>query len=291
MKNTNKGYSYTATARVQKTFKDLLLSAAYTYSQAKNTADFGSTAGGLWSGRAVQGNPNTPNSAYPTWYQPNRVVAFASYRITYAKYFATSFGLYYEAAPSGVTSYVYNGDLNNDGNNGNDLIYIPASITDIVLVKSGSGGLGTGTSTTDVRTPAQIWGQLNNFINQDRYLSSHRGEVAKADAVVLPYFKRLDANITQDFSVKTGTERHTIRLSLDILNVGNLLNKQWSLVKTPVSTNFLRYEGLGADGKTPSFSFTYLDATNQIPLTNSFSNSTAIASRWQMQFGIRYLFN
>src|SRR5207237_10722366 len=101
--------------------------------------------------------------------------AFASYKISYAKYFATSIGLYFEAAPNGVTSYVYNGDLNNDGNTGNDLIYIPANINEITLVKTGSGGLGTGT-TTDIRTPAQQWAQLNAFISQDNYLSSHRGK-------------------------------------------------------------------------------------------------------------------
>lgn len=290
MKNTGKGYSYTTTVRAQKTMKNLFLSVAYTYAKSKNTAEGGSTAGGLWSGRPVQGDPNTANLAYASWYLPHRVVAFGSYRISYAKYFATSIGLYYEAAPNGVTSYVYNGDLNNDGNNANDLIYIPKSATEINLVKSGSGGLGTGVS-SDVRTPAQMWAQLNNFINQDGYLSTHKGKVAEANAVILPFYKKLDVNITQDFSVKTGAERHTLRLSLDILNLGNLLNKQWGIVKIPSSTNFLRYEGLSADGKTPSYSFTYQDATNQIPLVNSFSNSGGIASRWQMQFGIRYIFN
>ncbi len=294
MKNSSKGYSSTTTFRVQKTIKNLYLSAAYTHSRSKNTAEGGSTAGSLWSGRSVgNADPNAPNLANASWYQPHRVVAFASYKFSYAKYFATSIGLYFEAAPNGVTSYIYNGDLNGDGNT-NDLIYIPNSASEITLVKSGSGGLGTGTS-TDTRTPAQQWAQLNSFINQDNYLSAHRGKIAEANAVVLPYFKKLDVNITQDFSVKTGKgaqgDRHTLRLSLDILNVGNLLNKYWGIVKSPTVTNFLRYEGLGADGKTPSFSFTQQDAANLTPYVNSFSNSTSIASRWQMQFGIRYLFN
>ncbi len=293
MKNSKKGYSSTLTARVQKTIKNLYLSAAYTYSQSKNTAEGGSTAGSLWSGRAVQGtDPNADNLSNASWYQPHRVIAFASYKFNYAKYFSTSFGLYFEAAAAGVTSYIYNGDLNGDGNL-NDLIFIPSAASQINLVKSGSGGLGTGTS-TDTRTAAQQWAQLNAFINQDNYLSSHRGQIADANAVILPYFKKMDVNITQDISVKTGKagrDRHTLRLSLDILNVGNLINKYWGVVKSPSVTNFLRFEGLAADGKTPSYSFTLQDAANQISYVNSFANSTGIGSRWQMQFGIRYLFN
>ncbi|MBS1510398.1 MAG: TonB-dependent receptor [Bacteroidetes bacterium] len=293
MKNSSKGYSSTTTLRVQKTYKDFTFSVAYTHSRVKTTAEGGSTAGSLWSGRAIGAvDPNGANLATASWYQPHRVVAYAAYRFTYAKYCATSIGLFFEAAPNGTTSYIYNGDLNGDGNN-NDLIYIPNSASEINLVKSGSGGLGTGSS-TDPRTAAQQWAQLNAFINQDNYLSAHRGEIAKANAVVLPFYKKLDVNITQDFSIKTGKgdgDRHTLRLSLDILNVGNMLNKYWGIVKVPTVSNFLRFEGLAADGKTPSFSFTQQDATNLTPYVNSFSNSTSIASRWQMQFGIRYMFN
>ena len=292
MKNSKKGYSYTGTFRIQKTFKDLSVSAAYTYARSKNTAEGGSTASGLWSGRGISGDPNADNLAYASWYQPHRVVAFASYKISYAKYFSTSIGLFFEAAPNGVTSYVYNGDLNNDGNTANDLIYIPKTASEITLVKSGSGGLGTGTTgVVDTRTPAQAWTQLNNFINQDNYLSTHRGQVAQANAVVNPYFKKLDLNITEDISFKTGEQRNTLRLSLDILNAGNLINKYWGLAKTPSVSNFLRYEGLGADGKTPAYSFTQQDAANQIPYVNSTAYTTSIFSRWQMQFGIRYIFN
>jgi hypothetical protein len=290
MANSNKGFAYTLTARVQKTFKNLFASVAYTYSVAKNTAEGGSTASSLWSARGVYQDPNNDNLAYASYWQPHRVIAFASYKFNWAKYFATSIGVIFEAAPNFVTSFVYNGDLNGDGNTGNDLIYIPRSAGEINLVKSGSGGLGTGAS-TDPRTAAQMWTQLNNFINQDHYLYFHRGEYAKANAVVAPWFKRLDMNITQDIAAKFGKDRHTLQLSIDLINVGNFLNRQWGITKTTASTNFLRYEGLAADGKTPSFSFTYQDANNQVPYTNSFINSTSITSRWQMQFGLRYLFN
>ncbi|SFN99966.1 TonB-dependent Receptor Plug Domain [Chitinophaga sp. YR627] len=295
MSNTNKGYSYNVTGRIQKTYKNLYVSVAYTHGDARNAAETGSTASSLWSARGVSTDPNGENLAYASYRLPNRIIAMASYKVSYAKYFSTSFGLIYEAAPAGVTSYTYNGDLNGDGFN-NDLMYIPKNDKDINLINVGSYNATTHTGSTtgtaaDPRTAAQTWTQLNNFINQSGYLSSHRGEVAKANAVTLPFFKKADVNVTEDISMKTGKTRHTLRLSLDIINVGNLLNKNWGIVKAATVTNPLKFEGLAADGTTPLFSFPYADPGNQVHQTNSFANNTAIISRWQMQFGIRYLFN
>jgi len=133
--NSKKGYAYTVTGRLQKNFKNLSVSVAYTYSKAKNVATIGSTASSLWSGRAVgNADPNGDNLSYADYYQPHRVIAFASYRIAYAKHFATSIGAIFEAAPAGVGSYKYGNDLNGDGNSGNDLIYIPRNQSEINLV-------------------------------------------------------------------------------------------------------------------------------------------------------------
>ena len=137
--NTNKGYAYTATLRVQKTVGNFTGSVAYTYSDEMTTMENGSTAATLWSSRAVANtDPNAPTLGRPAWYQPNRIIAFGNYRMEYAKHFATSIGAIFEAAPSGVTSYVYNGDLNGDNNTGNDLIYIPRNSTEINLIDAGS---------------------------------------------------------------------------------------------------------------------------------------------------------
>ncbi len=301
MKNSSLGYAYTLTGRIQKNFRHLSLSLAYTYSQAKNVATGGSTASSLWSGRPVgNADPNGANLSYADYYQPHRVIAYASYRISYAKYFTTSFGAIFQAAPAGVGSYTYGGDLNGDGNSGNDLLYIPRNSTEINLIDAGSynstthAGSTTGTA-TDPRTSAQIWTQVNNFINQDHYLSSHRGQYVQANAVVFPFYKDLDINITQDIYItmktKTETFKHTLRFTLDLINAGNFVNKNWGLVKQQNTSTPLTFEGMAADGKTPLFSFPFADATNQVPLVNSFVNNTSIISRWQMQFGIKYLFN
>ncbi|HRI20281.1 MAG TPA: TonB-dependent receptor, partial [Panacibacter sp.] len=296
MTNSNKGYAYTLTLQLQKTFKNLYASVAYTYSEAKSINDGGSIASSMWRDRPVTADPNSTELGFSNFYQPHRVIASASYRKEYAKYFATSFGFIFEAAPNGVGSYTYNGDVNNDGTGGNnDLIYIPRDATEILLVPVNTGG-GT---ITDTRTAAQTWAQLDNFIKQDPYLSSHRGEYAQRNAAVLPFFKRLDFNVTQDFYLNSGKankEKHTLRITFDIINAGNLLNKNWGIYKTFNTTTPLKFEGVVTTASDPNFgkprySFPYLDAGNQIPVVNSYRDDTNIISRWQGQLGIRYIFN
>jgi hypothetical protein len=296
MTNSDKGYAYNVTFQLQKTMRNFYFSAAYTLSKSKTLNDGGSIAASMWRDRPVSGDPNAEELGYANFYLPHRFIGSASYRKEYAKHFATSIGLIFESAPAGVGSFTYNGDANNDGTGGNnDLIYIPKDQSDIILVP-----VNTGSGTiTDTRTAAQIWTQLNNFINQDPYLSKHRGEVAGRNAAVLPNYHRLDLNITQDiyfFSGKTKENKHTLRLSLDVINAGNLFNKNWGVAKSFTSTSFLKYEGLVPSSDVdnmgkPRFSFPYLDPTNQIPVVNSYIDNTSIFSRWQMQFGIRYLFN
>jgi hypothetical protein len=299
LKNTSKGYSWYASFRVQKQIRNFSFSVAYVYQEAQTTMENGSTASSLWSARAVgNSDPNAPTIARPQWYQPQRIIASANYRFDYAKHFATIIGAVFEATPSGVSSYTYSGDLNGDGNTGNDLIYIPRSANDINLIDVGSYKSGVGVTSgtaADPRTSAQIWNQLNNFITQDHYLYHHRGHYAQANSVVLPWFKHLDLHAQEDVYFytkdKNSRDKHTLSFTADMLNVGNFLNRNWGVVKTTTLSSILKFEGMAADGKTPLFSFPYVDPTNQVPLVNSFANSTSIGSRWQLQVGVRYMFN
>ncbi|MNT33479.1 hypothetical protein D3C72_1694090 [compost metagenome] len=70
-----------------------------------------------------------------------------------------------------------------------------------------------------------------------------------------------------------------------------MINKSWGVAQFANKANgILNYKGLNAQGQ-PTFSFPYLDATNQIPLINTFSNSVDETSRWRIQLGVRYRFN
>jgi hypothetical protein len=291
MTNTSKGYTYNITLQLQRNVANLYTMVAYSYGNSQSVNDGGSIAQSIWRDRPVAGDPNANVTSYSNFYQPHRVVAAAFYRKEYAKFFATSLGFTFEAANGGVASYTINGDLNNDGLSINDLIYVPRNQSEILLVPV------TGTSSSvpaDTRTADEIWNQLNNYITQDKYLSERRGQYAERNGLLLPFYKRLDLNITQDFFVMAGGKRNTLRFTADIFNFGNLLNKNWGLFQTTNRAALLRYEGLettGADAGRPKFSFPYLDAAKQTPLTETFQNSTGQNSRYQVQMGVRYIFN
>jgi len=285
MSNTSKGYTYNLTLQLQRNVRNLYTMIAYSYGMSKSVNDGGSIAQSIWRDRVVSGDPNDDAVSYSNFYQPHRVIASAFYRKEYAKYFATSIGFTFEAANGGTYSYTYSGDLNNDGLTTNDLIYVPKDQSEILLESANA---------QDLRTPAILWAQLDNYINQDPYLSKRRGQYAERNALLSPFYKRLDLNFTQDFMVNVGGKRNTLRLTMDIFNFGNLLNKNWGIYRIPNRTallNVKRIETTGVNAGKPVFSFPYLDANNQIPLVNTFQNSTNQNSRWQAQVGVRYIFN
>lgn len=288
MTNTNKGYSWFVTGQLQKSFSNgLYANVAYTHTASKDVNDGGSTASTIWSTRYVAGNPNADNLSNSSYVQPNRVIASFAYKKEYFKHAATTIGLIFEAANSGAVSYITSGDPNGDGAT-NDLMYIPRSKGDIVLVPNDK---------TDARTPDQLWTQLNNFINQDPYLSKHRGQFAQRNGAILPTYKRADLHLAQDFFIQSGKVKNTLEVTFDIINVGNLLNRNWGLYQTSFngfnsgSVAVLKYLGQDPATGRPTYSFPYLDASSATPVTSSYKTDLSQLSRWQAQLGLRYIFN
>ena len=286
--NVNAGYAWTSTLQVSKTSKHLNFSAAYTRQESYDALVFGSTASTMFYAREVVGNPNVITAGRNPNYLPHRIIATLRYQKEFFKNTLTSIGLLYEGAPNYATSYTVSGDLNNDGSGStnNDLMFIPEYQSQIKFKNSGSVS-----GVADTRSMDEIWNQFDNFIKNNPYLNSHRGQFAERNAYVLPWTHRLDLNFTQDFIVKVKDNKHTLRLTADIYNFTNLLNKDWGVLYVPTTTRPLTFTGLDVDGKTPIYQFNYLDGKNRVPYSRSYTPSTGIGSRWQLQIGVRYLFN
>ncbi|MDL1879092.1 hypothetical protein FBQ85_28595 [Cytophagia bacterium CHB2] len=258
----------------------------YSFTRAKNQLKSTEIASVLWQNQPVQGNPNLPELSYSEFGQRHRIVGSATYRKSWSNSMATHFGLFLEVAEgnrfagSGGNrySYLYSGDVNGDGQGGNDLIYIPANQNEI--------NFAPYTDATGRTVSAQEqWNALNAFIEQDKYLSAHRGEISERFGAVNPWYYNIDLRVLQDFSFNAGAKRQTIQLSFDILNVPNLINSSWGVrkVASASATSPLRLVNFDGTSGEPVFNFTGPSKT--------FIDDAGLNSRWQIQVGLRYMFN
>jgi Carboxypeptidase regulatory-like domain len=279
IKNTDLGYSYALTASISKSFENgLFASLAYTNSDSRSVNDGGSIAQSQWRDRVVSGDPNENVASYSSYMQAHRINAYGSYKLNYLnEKAATTFGFTYSVAPAGRFSYTYAGDMNGDGQTSNDLIYIPRGQSEIMLKD-----LGTYTA-------AQQWNDLDKYISQDSYLNSRRGQYAERNGAELPWQANFDFKIIQDFYIKVGGQKNTLQFTLDVFNFGNYVSPQWGLGQSSVRAGLITYTGNDATTGKPVFQFPYRAGTT--PLTDSFQRNFGLGSRWQAQFGIRYIFN
>jgi hypothetical protein len=259
---------------------------SYSYLEAKSQLKSTEIASVLWAENPVQGNPNKPELSYSEFGQRHRVTGSATYRHQWSDNLATSFGLFFEVAEGNRFagaggnrySFVYAGDVNGDGHAGNDLIYIPRTQSEIAF-----------DSYTDKNgatiTPAQQWAAFNTFIEQDDYLRTHRGQIAERFGALNPWFSNIDLRVLQDFSFSLSGQRHTFQLSCDILNVANLLSSDWGVRSsaTAAATSPLELKHFDSGG-APVFNF-------KGTATKTFVDDPGLNSRWQVQVGLRYLFN
>lgn len=279
IKNTNLGYSYAITASISKAFDNgLFASLAYTNSDSRSVNDGGSIAQSQWRDRVVAGDPNENVASYSSYMQAHRINAYGSYKLNYLnEKAATTFGFTYSVAPAGRFSYTYSGDMNGDGQFANDLIFVPRTQSEIMLKD-----LGTYTA-------GQQWADLDKYISQDKYLSSRRGQYAERNGGELPWSANFDFKVIQDFYIKVGGKKNTLQFTLDVFNFGNYVSPQWGLNQSTLRAGLLSYTGNDAATGKPVFTFPYRSGTT--PLTESFQRSFGLGSRWQAQFGIRYIFN
>lgn len=268
--NTDEGYNLTITAQVRKVHDwGLNTSLAYTYLRAKNNLKSTEIASVLWSSQPVQGDPNNPELGWSEFGNRHRIIGTANYTHDWNSSHSTNIGVFFEVAEgnryiySGGNrySFTYAGDVNGDGAAGNDLIYIPKDENDIVLADPGQ------------------WNALNAFIEQDSYLSEHRGEIAERHGLINPWFSNIDLRVLHNFKTNMGT----FQLSIDLLNAANLVNSNWGVrkVANPLATTPLEVTGW-TDGGEPILKFSGVEET--------FVDDPGPFSRWGLQVGLRYMF-
>ncbi|MFT6838295.1 MAG: hypothetical protein ACJAZR_001828 [Sediminicola sp.] len=268
--NSDKGRIWNTSFKAQKTFDNgLYAMAAYSYLNAKDVnsieAEITSDA---FAGNPIVNNVNTDVLSFSKYGDTHRFIGVASKNWNYGNgKWASTLSTFFEYAQGARYNYVYGGDLNGDGSTINDLIYVPTSSEIGQMNFSGAGD-------------AQAF---EAFIQQDDYLRDNRGDYMERYAALAPWRGKWDLKFLQDYNFKVaGDKTNTIQFSIDVLNVGNMINSDWGVVQQP---NNISPIGVSVDPDTnvPTYSF---DET----LSDTYGFDTSLLSRWQAQFGLRYIF-
>jgi len=267
--NSDKGRIWNVAVKAQKTFANgLYTSLAYSYLDSKDVNSIeAEITGDAFAFNAALGDVNNDQLSYSRYGDTHRFIGVASKKWTYGNdNWATTISTFFEYAQGGRFNYTYGGDINGDGSGLNDLIYVPTSSEINQMQFSGAGQAEA----------------FDDYIAQDDYLSGRRGQYAERYGALAPWRGRWDVKFLQDLNFKVGGDAvNTLQFSVDILNVGNLINSEWGLIQQP---NNVQPIGVNVDGSgTPTYTF-------NPDQTETFGYDSSLMSRWQMQFGLRYIF-
>ena len=286
LSNQALGYSWVGSFSLERPFSNgLFVKGAYSYGETKNTVDPGSIAAGTWFGNPITNDPNNPGLGFSSNFMGHRVFATASYSKDFFKFGNTSVSVFWEGRTLGNASYVFGGDVNNDGGTANDLIYIPATKEEMNFQQYTASG-----KTFTAAEQANAW---EAYIQQDKYLSANRGKYAERGAVIMPMVYRADLSFAQQLFTNIKGKKNALEFRVDVLNLGNLLNPDWGIGQTFNTTQPLVVPSstqggpASADGR-PQYRLRNF-GTDLV--TTTYRPTVGVSDVWRMQFGLRYSFN
>ena len=270
--NTSRGYSYNLSLSAVKRFDfGLDLAASYTYSRSKSVnCGTSSVAQSNYNYNYTYQNPNSPELGFTAFNVPHQIKASAFYHKDYAEHWNTTVGLIYTGTSGSPYSLYYYGDLNQDGSNGNDLMFIPTDEQiDKMQFKANKN-----------YTAEEQKENFREWIANDGYMSKHRGEYFKRYADNLPFESHFDFHLAQTYKFKVGAQVHSVELSFDVLNVGNMFNKKWGRY---TSTGTAKYYSPVTYSGNGQFQFLH-------PGNYEMRSYDDYYSRWRGQLGLKYTF-
>lgn len=267
--NTDEGYTFNASVSVERSWNRTYLKLGYNYLKAEDAASIDAEI----SSDAYDRNPaniahtNRPLLAPSLYGNRHRILGAASRRFEYGSKWATTVSLFFEYVEGTRYSYTYAGDINNDGSGLNDLMYVPTDAEIDQLNFTGDA--------------ASQRAGLKAYIAQDDYLAARRGDFTEKYGALAPWYNHWDVRILQDFKVSATNK---LQLSIDILNVGNLISSDWGVREFATQTGLIQPIAVSVNANgVPTYGFD----TSQ---TQTFYNDFSLLSRWQLQLGLRYEF-
>jgi len=294
--NSSGDYIWSTTFQLQKSFTtNYEGSIAYTYQQARDvTSTTSSTANSNYRyQRSTSGRLDDMSVSRSKYDQPHRIVATGTYRFPTL----TDVSFIYTGGSGAPIDFVYGtsggttGDANADGQTQNDLMYVPNNATDPAEILF-TGYNGTATQQAAATAQAQAF---ENFIANTPCLNTQRGRIMERNSCRNPWINQLDVSFAQSLRA---LRFQNIQVRLDIINFGNLLNKNWgkqsfsdqnsTCGQICSATVVLTQTG----NKLPGTATSSQEATGVYTFDQKYKlfSSDFAGSNYQMQLSMRYSF-
>ena len=274
LRNTDEGKGMQATFALAKPMTDSWAwSLGYTYTKAEEVSPLTSSQNtSNWNNTLIF-NSNE-NVAYDSRYAiKDRVTATLEYKHNFFGDYATRFGMFYEGRSGRPFSYIYYNDINGDGASTNDLFYVPNGYGDVLW----TGG-------------AAMEKQFFDWLANNPELAAYQGQIAPANGFRSSWVNNFDVRISQE--LPGFFKGHKSEIALDIMNVGNLLNKDWGLIEDYGFYSTRRVANYaGIDSATGKYLYHFTGSTDNpsIQENNNDKGNTAV-SRWSMMLSFKYKF-
>jgi hypothetical protein len=285
--NQNEDWAYNLSAGLQRRFESgFELSAFYTFSKARDviSATSSRAISNYRFGRVLYGPHTDRGVGISSFDQPHKITLSAIYNRPWGRGFLTSLSVLYTGRSGDPFTYVYGGtsgrgDLNADGLQGNDAIYVPTDATDPTQIRFQAVTISGVTY-----TPAEQAAAFNEFIDSSSCLSKARGEILERNACRNGWVNFVDVSLRQ--SIPT-LRRQAFSVQLDVFNFLNLLNEDWGQVRNA--------SGLSTLNLVTHRAMSSADPATAVPVVDfnpTFVqfDTNSLGSNYQIQLSARYEF-
>jgi hypothetical protein len=270
--NTSKGRGDNLTIGLQRPMiNDWAWSLAYSYTEATDVNPLtSSTSNSNWLNRASF-DPNEDVASRSNYVNRDRFIASLQWQHAFFGENKTSVGLFYEGRKGKPYSWTYINDINGDGVGGNDLMYIPKPGDNTVSFRD----LNANGSADE---EAAFWA----VVNANPELRRNIGGVVKRNEAFSRFVNTFDLRVSQELPGFFDDNKFIV--TLDVLNVGNLLNKKWGRtdeIGFPLNRSFVNNGGIDASGR-----YVYVIGSTEDFVTRQ----ERAESQWAAQLTLKYTF-
>lgn len=290
LRNTSRNHSLQISASLEKRFSGGVAgTTSYTYSRVRDVQTplrTGTPGIVNWSSRAVSSFHEDLSPEISLNDIPHRIVLAGTYEAPWKRW-TTVLSFYYLGESGGPFTYLAwgaarRGDLNADGSNANDPIYVPRDAFDTnEIAFSGRSESPDADNSAEAQAERVRRQQtaFDRFIEDTPCLRRQRGRILERNSCREPWSHTTILSMRQAIPVRG----HAFEAQLDVFNVLNLLNSEWGEYRV-ASPALLEHVGQGSGAADEAQSVFRFDTTR--PEWTTLSTE----SLYQLQLALRYRF-